>query len=356
MKLDRLFSATVAALFVSLFSMTAGAQWFNYRTPGVPRLPDGKPNLSAPVPRTADGKPDLSGVWRSTGPLYRFNIAQDLTPDGVQPWAEALFLKRVRDSRKDSPLAKCLPVSVPFQNFFSLTRIVQTPALMVIVYEAPNSPHRTVFTDGRDLPKDPNPSWFGYSVGRWEGDTFVITTTGFNDKGWLDSAGHPQTESLRVTERQRRRDFGHMDLEITIDDPKAFTRPFTIKTERLLVADTNLLEYVCDNESDQAHLSGDTGIRLRPELLATYAGTYELAPGRAFTVTATGDMLFVQGLNEPKLPLLVQSETHFMSTATPNGFEFVKDAQGKVTHVMLQGDEGNRKANRKAAPAPAPQK
>ena len=238
-----------------------------------------------------------------------------------------------------------------------MTRIVQTPALMVIVYEAPNSPHRTVFTDGRDLPKDPNPSWLGYSVGRWEGDTFVITTTGFNDKGWLDSAGHPQTESLRVTERQRRRDFGHMDLEITIDDPKAFTRPFTIKTERLLVADTDLLEYVCDNESDQAHLSGDTGIRLRPELLATYAGTYELAPGRAFTVTATGDMLFVQGLNEPKLPLLVQSETHFMSTATPNGFEFVRDAQGKVTHVMLAGDEGNRKAIRKAAAsAPAPQK
>jgi hypothetical protein len=356
MKLDRLLWATVAAVFVSFFSMTAGAQWFNYRTPGIPRLPDGKPNLSAPAPRTADGKPDLSGVWRSTGPLYRFNIAQDLTPDGIQPWAEALFLKRVRDSRKDSPLAKCLPVSVPFQDFFSLTRIVQTPALTLILYEAPNSPHRTVFTDGRDLPKDPNPSWFGYSVGRWEGDTFVITTAGFNDKGWLDSAGHPQTESLRVTERQRRRDFGHMALEITIDDPKAFTRPFTIKTERLLAADNDLLEDVCDNESDQAHLSGDTGIRLRPELLATYAGTYELAPGREFTVTATGDMLFVQGLNEPKLPLLVQSERHFMSTATPNGFEFVKDAQGKVTHVKLRGDEGNRKAIRKAASAPAQQK
>ena len=281
MRRDGQFSATVAAVFVSLFSATAGAQWFNYRTPGIPRLPDGKPNLSAPVPRTADGKPDLSGVWRSTGPLYRFNIAQDLKPEDIQPWAEALFLKRVRDSRKDSPLAKCLPVSVPFQDFFSLTSIVQTPALMVILYQAPNSPHRTVFTDGRDLPKDPNPSWFGYSVGRWEGDTFVITTSGFNDKGWLDSAGHPQTESLRVTERQRRRDFGHMDLEITIDDPKAFTRPFTIKTERLLVADSDLLEYVCDNESDQAHLSGDTGIRLRPSSSRLTPGFMSLRQGES---------------------------------------------------------------------------
>jgi hypothetical protein len=356
MRRDHVFSSAVAVVFVSVLSTTAAAQWFNFRTPGIPRLPDGKPNLSAPAPRTADGKPDLSGVWRSTGPLYRFNIAQDLKTEDVQPWAEELFLKRVRDSRKDSPLAKCLPVSVPFQNFFSLTRIVQTPALMLILYEAPNSPHRTVFTDGRELPKDPNPSWLGYSVGRWDGDTFVITSAGFNDKAWLDSAGHPQTESLRVTERQRRRDFGHMDLEVTIDDPKAFTKPFTIKTERLLVADTDLLEDVCDNESDQKHLSGDTGIRLRPELLATYAGIYELAPGREFTVTATGDLLFIQGLNEPKLPLLVQSETHFMSTATVNGFEFVKDGQGKVTHVMVRGNEGDRKAVRKAAAAAAPTK
>ena len=242
----------------------------------------------------------------------------------------------MRDSRKDSPLARCLPVSVPFHNFFNLTRIVQTPALMVILYESPNSPHRTVFTDGRDLPKDPNPTWLGYSVGRWEGDTLVVTTAGFNDRAWLDSAGHPQTESLRLTERLRRRDFGHMDFEMTIDDPKVFTRPFTVKTERLLAPDTDLLEDVCENERDRPHMSGDSGIRLSPELLATYAGVYELAPGREAVVTAIGDLLFVQGLNEPKLPLLVQSETTFMSTATPTGFEFVKDAQGKVTHLIVR--------------------
>jgi hypothetical protein len=343
----RLSRALALAAVTSLLPVTAAAQWFNYPTPGIPRLPDGKPNLAAPAPRTADGKPDLTGVWRGVGPLYRFNIAQDLKPEDIQPWAEALFLQRVRDSRKDSPLARCMPVSVPFHNFFNLTRIVQTPALMVILYESPNSPHRTVFTDGRELPRNPDPTWLGYSVGRWEGDTLVVTTAGFNDSGWLDSAGHPQTESLRITERLRRRDVGHMDFEITIDDPKVFTKPFTIKTERLLAADTDLLEDVCENERDGPHLLGDTGIRLSPELVASYAGIYEIGPGREFVISAVSDLLFVQGLNEPRLPLYVQSETQFMSTATPTGFEFVKDAQGKITHVMVRGNEGDQKAVRK---------
>jgi hypothetical protein len=174
-----------------------------------------------------------------------------------------------------------------------------------------------------------------------------VTSAGFNDSGWLDSAGHPQTESLRITERLRRRDFGHMDFEITIDDPKVFTRPFTIKTERLLAADTDLLEDVCENELDRGRLSGDTGIRLKPDLVAGYAGLYEIAPGREFVMSAVGDLLFVQGLNEPKLPLFVQSETQFMSTATPTGFEFVKDAQGKVAHVIVRGNDGDRRAVRK---------
>ena len=320
------------------------AQWLNHPTPGTPRLPDGRPNLSAQAPRTADGKPDLTGVWRGAGPIYRFNIAQDLKPEDIQPWAEALFLKRVRDSRKDSPLAHCFPVSVPFHDFFNLMQIVQTPAQMVLLYESPNSPHRTVYTDGRELPKDPNPTWLGYSIGRWEGDTFVITASGFNDRGWLDSAGHPQTESLRITERLRRRDFGHMDFEITIDDPKVFTRPFTIKAERQLAADTDLLEDVCENERSLRRMSGDTGVRLSAKQAAAYAGIYELAPGREFAITAVDDLLFVQGLNEPKLPLYVQSQTRFMSTATPNGFEFVRDKQGRVTHVIVRGADGDQKA------------
>jgi hypothetical protein len=348
--MNRTLRPIAAVALASVLSAPVAAQWLNYPTPGIPRLPDGKPDLAAPVPRQPDGKPDLSGIWRGAGPLYRFNIAQDLQTADIQPWAEELFLQRVRDSRKDSPLAKCLPVSVPFHNFFNLTRVVQTPALMVMLYESPNSPHRTVFTDGRDLPKDPNPAWLGYSVGRWESDTLVVTTAGFNDRGWLDSAGHPQTESLRITERMRRRDFGHMEYEITIDDPKVFTKPFTVKTVRLLATDTDLLEDVCENELDRGRLSGATGIRVRPELLATYAGVYELAPGREAVVTAVGDLLFVKGLNEPKLPLFVTSETQFMSTATPNGFEFVKDAQGNVTHLIVRGPDGDHKAVRKNAP------
>jgi len=240
-----------------------------------------------------------------------------------------------------------MPVSLPYHQFFNLTRFVQTPALMVIIHESPNSPNRTVFTDGRDLPKDPNPTYMGYSVGRWDGDTMVVTTTGFNDKGWLDSAGHPQTESLRVTERFHRRDYGHMDFEITIDDPKVFTKPFTIKTQRTLQPDTELLEDVCENERSREHFQIDTSFKLSPKVAATYAGIYQLAPGRDITITAVEDLLFVRGLNEPKLPLLPQSNTKFMSTATPAGFEFVTDASGKVTHLVVRGQAGEQKAVRK---------
>jgi hypothetical protein len=347
MRSRRLTGAVIVVVLTSLLPATAAAQWINYKTPGIPRLADGKPDLSAPAPRTADGKPDLSGIWNGAGPMYRFNIAQDLQPEDIQPWAEALFLQRVRESRKDSPLAKCMPVSVPYHQFFNMTRLVQTPTLLVVMHESPNSPHRVVFTDGRDLPVDPNPAYMGYSVGKWEGDTLVVTTAGFNDKGWLDSAGHPQTESLRVIERYRRRDFGHMDFEITIEDPKVFNKPFTIKTQRLLQADTELLEDVCENEQSRARFIVDTSIKVSPAVVATYAGVYDLA-GREVVITATDDLLFVRGLNEPKLPLIPQSETKFMSTATPAGFEFVKDSQGRVTHVIVRGNVPEQKAVRKS--------
>ena len=254
MRSTGLCGAAAVAVLASLLSTTAASQWLNYPTPGTPRLPDGTPNLSAPAPRTADGKPDLSGVWRGAGPFYRFNIAQDLQPEDVQPWAEALFLQRVRDSRKDSPLAKCLPVSIPFHNFFDMTRIVQTPGMIVILYESPNSPHRTVFMDGRDLPKEPNPTWLGYSVGTWEGDTLVVTTAGFNDKGWLDSAGHPQTESLRITERFRRINFGYLEIKATIDDPKAYTKPFDAIMYSRIMPTSQLSEFVCIDKDAQHYI------------------------------------------------------------------------------------------------------
>jgi hypothetical protein len=338
-----------AASWLCLLSAPAAAQWINYPSPGLPRLPDGKPNLSAPAPRTPDGKPDLSGIWRAgrTGDYgYDYNVAQTLTPDGVQPWAEALRLQRVQDFRKDSPLARCLPVSVPFLNFRGLSRIVQTPGLIVILHESPNSPHRTIFTDGRELPKDPNPTWLGYSVGHWEQDTLVVNSAGFNDRGWLDVGGHPQTETLRITERIRRRDVGHLEYEMTLDDPKTFTRPFTLRADKTLAPDIELLEDICENEQSGAHLAG--GVTLAPEVLSKYAGTYEFPSGRAVVVTVSGAQLNVLDVANPADHLFVaRSETEFLSSLSQVVLEFVKDAQGAVTHVIRTGAGPTEKAVRK---------
>jgi hypothetical protein len=326
--------ALIAAVLSVLLPSSASAQWINVPTPGVPRLPDGKPNLSASAPKTADGKPDLSGVWRSGGPRsrYDYDVAPTLKPEEIAPWAEAVRLQRVQDFRKDSPLAKCLPVSLPFLNSRGLHRIVQTPTLMVVLHESPNSPHRTIYTDGRQLPKDPNPTWLGYSVGHWEGDTLVIESAGFNDRGWLDVGGHPQTETLRVTERFRRRDFGHMELEMTLTDPKTFTKPVVMKMENVLEPDTALLEDVCENENSRAHLS--PGVTLSPDILSKLAGTYELAPGKTVVVTTSGNLLFAQEGTNARLAFVPRSETTFLASVTNDALEFVRDSQGAVTHLI----------------------
>ncbi len=340
--MNNCFRQVAVAALASLLSMPAAAQWINYPTPGVPRLPDGKPDLAAPAPRTSDGKPDLSGIWRAgrAGEYgYDFNIAQDLKPEDVKPWAAALRLQRVQDFRKDSPLARCLPVSVPFLNFRGLSRIVQTPSLVVMLYESPNSPHRTIFMDGRQLPKDPNPTWLGYSVGHWEQDALVVNSSGFNESGWLDVTGNPQTESLRITERYNRRDFGHLDLDLTIDDPKTFVKPFTLHMEKTLAPDTQLLEDICENERSGTHLAG--GVAVAPETLAKYAGTYELA-GRQIRVAVAGDQLIIDDSTSPKDRLFVaRSETSFLSSLSTVAIEFVKNAQGDVTQFVRAGG-GNK--------------
>ncbi len=329
----------VAAALVFLLSTPAVAQWINYPAPGVPRLPDGKPNLSAAAPRTLDGKPDLSGIWRAgrSGEYgFDYNVTLNLKPEDIQPWAEALRQQRVQDFRKDSPLARCLPVSIPFLNFRGLSQVVQAPAMMVVLHESPNSPHRTIYMDGRELPKDLNdlnPAWLGYSVGHWEGDTLVVHSAGFNDLGWLDVGGHPQTESLRITERMRRLDFGHMQYEMTIDDPRAFTKPFTVRADKTLVPDSVLLEDVCENERSGTHLV--SGVKIAPEVLAKYAGTYEFAPGRRVIVTVAGDQLLVEDSAHPADRLFVaNSQTLFLSSLSMASVEFVKNAQGAVTHLV----------------------
>lgn len=337
-----------AATIVCVLSVPATAQWINYPTPGIPRLPDGKPNLSAPTPRTLEGKPDLSGIWRAgrAGQYgYDYDVTQTIKPDDLLPWARAVRLQRVQDFRKDSPLARCLPVSIPFLSFRGLSRIVQTPGLIVMLHESPNSPHRTIYTDGRELPKDPNPTWLGYSVGRWEQDTLVVNSAGFNDRGWLDVGGHPQTETLRITERFRRRDFGHMDLEVTFNDPKTFRAPFSLRIEKTFEADTELLEDVCENEVSRGHLTG--GVKVAPAVLAKYAGAYELA-GRELVVSVAGDQLIVQDRANPLDRLFVaRSETEFLSSVSQVAIEFVKDVQGTVTHFIRAGGAINEKAVKK---------
>jgi hypothetical protein len=231
------------------------AQWVDYPTPGMPRTPDGKPNLSAPAPRTKDGKPDLSGVWEH---MNSRTTAYYL--DGVdipwQPWAAALFKQNTDDNQLNNPESRCLPRGVPKADAFDTHKIVQTPGLILILYEYQNT-FRQIFTDGRKLPEDPNPTWMGYSTGHWEGDTLVVESNGFNGKAWLSGRGNPTSDAMHLTERIHRRDFGHMDIQLTIDDPKAYTKPWKAELHPELIPDTDLIEFVCnENERDLRHLVG----------------------------------------------------------------------------------------------------
>lgn len=251
-------AALIAALFVALFALSAPAQWVTFPTPGVPRTADGKPNLSAPAPRMPDGHPDFSGIWIPK-PGYTNNIAKDLKPGDVslQPWAQKLYDHRVSNNGKEDPQAYCVLSGVPRENVVPYPfKILNSKNEIIVLYEALHS-YRQIFMDGRPLPKDPNPAWMGYSIGHWDGDTLVVNSSGFEENNWIDNSGHPGTESLRLTEKFRRVDFGHIHLEMTIDDPKAYTKPWTVNLEFTASPDIDLIEYVCDeNEKDLKHLVG----------------------------------------------------------------------------------------------------
>jgi hypothetical protein len=256
----------------------ADAQWLNYPDARTPRTKDGKPNLTAPAPRL-NGKPDVSGLWQAEKtPQHEYESVlgkgftglqidtHDITKhvlnvfwgmkaedEPLRPEAAAI-LKRRQQSSLEYPHTQCLPGSIPLALLVFTFKIIQTPQEIVLLSETADPP-RQIHTDGRPLPKNPDPTWMGYSIGRWEGDTLVVETNGLNDRAWLDAFGHPRSESMHITERYRRRDFGHMDLEMTFNDPKYYTRPFTIKTGLNLVPDSDLLEYVCnENEKDRPHL------------------------------------------------------------------------------------------------------
>ncbi len=332
------------AMILCVMSVSLTAQWPNHPTPGIPRTAAGKLDLTAPVPRSADGKPDLSGVWLVKQGSYLIWVTSDLKPDEIRPWAAALYKQRADDFRKDSDGITCLPpgpkAGISGGGPYPM-KIVQTPNLVVVLYEY-ETLFRQIFTDGRVLPEDPNPTWMGYSVGHWEGDTLVVTTAGFNDRTTLDLAGHPHTEALRVTERFHRRDAGHIDLQVTLDDPKAYTRPWTLPIELDLVPDGDLIEYVCENERDSAHMVGKSGeeFQVSAKVLAQYVGSYQTPARPVTTVSLEGNRLMVEEGQAGKIPLTAHSENTFTMEGT--GVEFVKDAKGAITTMIQHWAENDR--------------
>lgn len=240
-------------------AVSASAQWPKKDAPPFPKLPNGKPNLTAPTPRQADGKPDLSGVWATQGG-YTGNIAKDLKPGDVEftPWGEALYKHRVDTDGKDDPQAYCVLSGVPREDVvpYPFKILHTTNKETMIIYEALHT-YRQVFMDGRPLPSDPNPAWMGYSVGRWDGDTLVVDSSGFTNEGWIDNSGHPNSDALHVTERFHRVDYGHIDLNVTVEDPKAYKKPWTVALKLVAQPEDELIEYVCsENEKDLKHLVG----------------------------------------------------------------------------------------------------
>jgi hypothetical protein len=260
----RIRSLVFASALLVLAATAADAQWLNFTAPDIPRLPDGKPNLAAPPPRTAAGKPDLSGIWAADCAIYGrdacflkslfFDIARDVKPEDVvmTSWAAGIQKQRADRNHIDDPYGYCLPPGVPRIDFGGGPfKILQTPQLTVFLHETlVGMIFRQIFTDGRTLPPVNEPTWLGYSVGRWDGDVFVVETTGFRDGGWLDTlVARPHSDALRVTERFRRVDVGHIELGITIDDPKAFLKPWTLSTTLNLLPDTELIEAFCDSHA-----------------------------------------------------------------------------------------------------------
>jgi len=350
------------ALILPVVACVAGvpltAQWLNHPTPTLPRTADGKPNLSAPAPRAPDGKPDLSGLWNRMSPKYSRNIAADLKPGDVLPWAEALVNERRENLGKGYMNTMCVPFGPSYVTSADTTgaemmKIIQTPSVIVILN--PDLTYRQVFMDGRTLERDPNPAWMGYSVGHWEGDALVVESNGYNDRTWLDHDGHPHTEALRMTERYRRRDFGHMDVEITYSDPKAYARPWTVAVRAELAADTEMIEFVCgEREANPgiAHWVGKASdeqkseVKVAQAVLAKYVGTYVEQPkywrleARTVVITVSGDTLYGNMDGRGAVPLVAQSPTLFTGLYGL-GVAFVTDAGGVPASMFVKHVSGD---------------
>lgn len=362
-------SATIARILTTLFApaLLVHAQWLNHPTPGIPRLPNGKPNLSAPAPKTADGKPDLSGVWNRLSPKYRVNIAADLKPGEVQPWARDLVRERTENYGKDAMSALCLPLGPLYTTDAAdstaggMMKIIATPPVIVILN--PDLTYRQIYLDGRALETSPNPSWMGYSVGHWEADTLVVESFGYNDRTWLDTSGHPHTEALRVTERYRRPNFGHLQIDVTLQDPTVYPHPWTVSVAAQLAADTELLEFVCNEKSgEREHWIGKASdeakseVNVAPAILEKYVGTYVEQPKlwrivpRVVKITFSDGILYGDMDGRGPERQFARSETSF-SGFSGLAIEFAKNRQGIVTDLLVKHVSGDyRFAKQNVAP------
>jgi hypothetical protein len=337
-------------LFTTVFVLTASmtplaAQWIQYRTPGIPRTADGKPNLTAPTPRTAAGQPDFSGLWAMSADTAVGNIAVrnvgDLKPADIQPWAQALVRQRSENFGRDNPRYHCLPEGPGYSTGGGgMKRLVQTSAMIVMLND--DLTYRQIFMDGRALESAPNPSWMGYAVGHWDGDTLVVESAGYNNRTWLVD-GYPHTEALKMTERYRRPDFGHLEIAVTFEDREAYAKAWTVEVAARLVADTEMLESVCNENSDsgQEHWVGKvsdaekSAVKIAPEILAKYAGIYKgpyLLGPRMVEVTLSGGALFISLNGGPKQPIFPQPDNSF--TGTGLIYRFIQDKQGVATQLI----------------------
>jgi hypothetical protein len=328
----------LAALTLLVATTPAGAQWLDRKTPGIPRTADGKPNLTAPAPRGPDGKPDLTGVWNGPNVVARPDV------DALQPWVRDLVMQRQQEYYKTRPYYQCLPSGPEAERFGGWKRFLQTPAVIAILND--DLTYRLIHMDGRQLEKDPAPSWQGYSVGHWDGDTLVVDSNGYNDKTWVSRNGLSHTEALRVQERYRRPDFGHLEVEVTYTDPGAYAKPWGFMAKMALVADTEMLESICEWSSE--HWSGtrsdaaSKGVSVGPDVLARYVGVYSgLYQGnkRTVQVELSGGQLIakITGADDGDgggntRTLVPVSPTLFEGVGL--GYQFVVDDKGPATAVV----------------------
>jgi hypothetical protein len=334
----------LAALTLVLATTPAGAQWLDRKTPGIPHKADGKADLTAPAPRGPDGKPDLSGVWNGPVP--------DLLLDrgNAKPWANDVIRQREEEYWKTRPSYQCRPSGPEADRVAGWKRILQTPGAIAILND--DLTYRVIFMDGRQLEANAAPSWMGYSVGRWDGDTLVVDSNGFNDKTWLSRYGQPHSEALRVTERYRRRDVGHLHVDVTFTDPDAYVKPWGFAADMALAADTEMLEAVCEQTSDhwEGKVSDATsvGVTVAPDVMARYVGVYTgmyLTNKRTIEVSLSGGQLVAKiigaaGVDGGEIrPLIPRSQTMFEGIGI--GYRFIVDDKGEATavdEIHISGD------------------